>query len=102
MGAIHLDARMFKTPGGGVAAYGDRFFRGAFIANGRAGNGGAANSNKQVFERVGRSRLKIKKVTVALGDEAQTYIEDRLLGGRAFEERFFTVFERELKWRQSK
>ncbi|SAL03126.1 Prophage minor tail protein Z (GPZ) [Caballeronia fortuita] len=102
MGVIHLGAWEERAMAGGVHAFGERFYQGAFIANGRAGNGGAAASNKQVFQRVGKSRLKIKKVTADLGDEAQKYIEDHLLGGFAFEQRFYMVFERELKWRQSK
>lgn len=100
MGAIHLNAVDDRGPGGGVVAYGDRFFQHAFIARGRAGNGGAAESNKQVFIRVGRTRLPIKKVTVALGDEAQTYIEDHILGGIDFSARFYKTFEHELTWRQ--
>jgi hypothetical protein len=99
MGMIHLQAK--RTPAG-VTAYGGRFVKSAFIANGRAGSGGPAASNKQVFVRKGASRLPLKKVTVELGDPAQTYIEDHLLGSHDFLDRFFTVFERELKWRQSK
>lgn len=99
MGVIHLNAT--QTPLG-VKAFGGRFVKSAFIANGRAGNGAGAGSNRQVFQRVGKARLKIKKVTADLGDQAQAYIEDHLLGTHAFEQQFFKVFERELKWRQSK
>jgi DNA-binding Lrp family transcriptional regulator len=102
IGAIHLGAKDQRAPGGGVAAYGGRFFKGAFIAKGRAGNGNASESNRQVFERVGRARLKIKKVTVALSDPAQTYIEDHLLGGHAFTDQFYKTFEHELTWRQQR
>lgn len=96
IGAIHLGAVEHKTlrgGGGGVSAFGGRFFRGAFIAKGR-------NGNTQVFQRKGRARLKIKKVTVPLGDEAERIIQERVLNGPAFMDRFFIVFERELKWRQ--
>ncbi|RQQ37067.1 hypothetical protein [Burkholderia stagnalis] len=99
MGMIHLNARQTKQ---GVSAYGGRFVKGAFIANGRAGSSGPAASNRQVFVREGKTRLPIKKVTVELGDQAQTYIEDRLLAGAGFTERFFKVFEHELTWRQKR
>lgn len=100
MGMIHLDARQTAT---GVSAFGGRSVAHAFIANGQAGrNGPPSASNKQVFIRKGKSRLPLKKVTAELGDPAQTYIEDHLLGGNAFTEKFYEVFERELKWRQSK
>ncbi|HDR9259625.1 TPA: hypothetical protein QDB21_005647 [Burkholderia vietnamiensis] len=102
MGMIHLDAREDKGIGGGVSAYGDRFVRDAFIARGRAGRGGPADSNKQVFIREGRTRLPIKKVTVELGDQAQAYIEDHILGSFDFTERFYKTFEHELKWRQKR
>jgi DNA-binding Lrp family transcriptional regulator len=100
MGMIHLNAKEDRGIGGGVAAYGDRFVADAFIAKGRAGNGGTAASNRQVFKRVGKTRLPIKKVTVELGDPAQTYIEDHILGGLPFTAQFFKTFEHELKWRQ--
>lgn len=96
MGMIHLGARQTKE---GVTAYGGRFVKSAFIARGRAGQGGPADTNKQVFVREGRTRLPIKKVTVALGDDAQRYIEDHILGGYDFTQQFYTIFERELKWR---
>ncbi|KVR28632.1 hypothetical protein WL61_23230 [Burkholderia ubonensis] len=99
MGMIHLNARQTRQ---GVSAYGGRFVKGAFIANGRAGAGGPASSNRQVFVREGKARLPIKKVSVELGDEAQTYIEDHLLSGAQFTARFFKVFEHELKWRQTR
>jgi DNA-binding Lrp family transcriptional regulator len=100
MGMIHLGAAEERRKGGGVTAYGDRFEKGAFIAKGRAGNGGTADSNRQVFKRAGKSRLPIKKVTVEIGDPAQTYIEDHILGGLPFTAQFFKTFEHELKWRQ--
>lgn len=96
MGMIHLGAKQTKE---GVTAFGDRFVKSAFIARGRAGRGPASDGNRQVFIREGRTRLPIKKVTVELGDQAQTYIEDHILGSYEFTERFFTIFERELKWR---
>lgn len=102
MGVIHLNAKEERAMAGGVHAFGERFYPGAFIGKGRAGSGGPAASNKQVFIRKGKARLPIKKVTADLGDDAQQYIEAHLLGGFAFQQRFYMVFERELKWRQSK
>jgi hypothetical protein len=102
IGMIHLGAAEERRKGGGVTAYGDRFEKDAFIAKGRAGNGGTAASNRQVFKRKGRARLPLQKVTVALGDPAQTYIEDHLLGGSVFMDRFFKTFEHELTWRQQR
>lgn len=100
MGMIYLNARQTKQ---GVSAYGDRFIKGAFIANGRAGrNGPISTKNRQVFARKAKTRLPIKKVTVELGDPAQRYIEDHLLGGSSFTERFYKVFEHELAWRQKR
>jgi hypothetical protein len=99
MGMIHLNARQNKQ---GVSAYGGRFVKSAFIANGRAGMNGPASSNKQVFIREGKARLPIKKVTVELGDKAQTYIDEHLLGSALFVEQFYKIFEHELTWRQQK
>ncbi|WP_322009228.1 hypothetical protein [Paraburkholderia sp. J12] len=99
MGMVHLNARQTKQ---GVSAYGDRFVKSAFIANGRAGANGPTSSNKQVFIRKGKARLPIKKVTVELGDPAQTYIEDHLLGGSDFGTQFYKIFEHELEWRQKR
>ncbi|WP_296652876.1 hypothetical protein [Paraburkholderia sp.] len=99
MGMIHLNARQTRQ---GVTAYGGRFVKSAFIANGRAGVNGPASSNRQVFIRKGKSRLPIKKVTVELGDPAQTYIEDHLLGGSDFTTQLYKTFEHELAWRQKR
>jgi len=86
---IYLGARQTK---GGVSAMGGRFVQSAFIANGR-------NGNRQVFKRQGKKRLPIDKQKAEIEDKANTYIEDQLLGTEEFEARFFTIFERELKWR---
>lgn len=85
---IYLGAR--KT-GRGVTA-GKHKRDGAFIAKG-------ANANKQVFKRRGKARLPIDKQVLDINDQAETYLEDKLIGGAELESYFFTVLERELKWR---
>jgi hypothetical protein len=64
---------------------------GGFVARG-------ANGNLQVFKRIGSARLPLAKQSLDVQDDAQTYIEDRLLGAGDFEAQFFTIFDRELRW----
>lgn len=85
---IYLNARQNKS---GVAAMGGRFVASGFIAPTKGG--------RQVFKRRGKARLPIDKQRAEIQDKANTYIEDRLVGTEEFEARFFTIFERELKWR---
>lgn len=89
---IYLQAKQGKD---GVKAYGGRFVKSGFIAQGR-------NDNRQVFKRRGKARLPIDKQRAAIEDKATTYIEDQLLGAADFEARFFKTFEHELQWRMRK
>lgn len=86
---IYLNARQNRR---GVAAMGGRFVQSGFIAPTKGGG-------RQVFRRRGRARLPIDKQRADVADKANTYIEDELIGTDEFEARFFTIFERELKWR---
>lgn len=88
IGLMHLGARQTRA---GVTA-GTRKRSGAFIATGRSGT-------KEVFKRSGKARLPLERQVVEIQDPAQMYLEDALLGGEGFTTRFFTLFERELKWR---
>lgn len=85
---IYLNAKQTRT---GVSAMGGRFVSSGFIA--------ATKGGRQVFKRRGKARLPIDKQRVDIEDKAATYIEDRLVGADEFEAQFFTIFERELKWR---
>lgn len=89
VGMIYLNAKQGRA---GVKAYGGRFLKSAFIANG-------ANGNRQVFKRRGKGRLPIDKQTASIAEKAETFIEDRMIGTAEFEARFFQIFERELTWR---
>lgn len=85
---IYLNAKQTKK---GVSAMGGRFVQSGFIAPVKGG--------RQVFKRRGKDRLPIDKQRAEVKDKADIYIEDRLIGTEEFEARFFTIFERELKWR---
>ncbi|WP_441228012.1 phage tail protein [Tardiphaga sp. 20_F10_N6_6] len=76
----------------GVSADGNRYVPGGFIAKGR-------NGAQQVFKRRGKERLPLDKETAAIQDQANTFLEDKLIGAQEFETQFMKVFERELKWR---
>lgn len=78
----------------GVSA-GRRRVPGAFIANARGGT-------RKVFKRKGSGRLPIEKQVVEISDQAGVWIEDEMLGSQQFDERFLTIFERELEWRTQK
>jgi hypothetical protein len=82
---IHLQARQ---NGRGVRASGGRFVEGAFIPS----------KKRQVFKRVGASRLPLEKQTAEIQDEAERFLDDGLLNSAAFEQQFFKTFEHELKW----
>jgi hypothetical protein len=82
-----------KTPTG--VRVGNYDIPGGFVARG-------ANGNMQVFKRVGSARLPLAKQSLDIQDDAQTYIEDRLLGAAEFESQFFTIFDRELRWTSTK
>lgn len=85
---IYLNAKQNKS---GVTAMGGRFVKSGFIAPVRGG--------RQVFKRRGKARLPIDKQRAEIQDKANVYLEDQLIGTEEFEARFFTIFERELKWR---
>jgi len=78
----------------GVSA-GSRRVPGAFIANARGGT-------RKVFKRKGPGRLPVEKQVVEIRDKADVWIEDQMLGSQQFDERFLTIFERELEWRTQK
>lgn len=82
-----------KKNGGGVTASGYTR-KGAFIAKTKGGNA-------QVFKRTGKARMPIVKQDVSIKQQSDEYIEARLLAVE-FETYFFTVFERELKWTQTR
>lgn len=86
---IYLQAKQNKQ---GVRAYGSRFVKSAFIAQGR-------NGNRQVFKRRDKARLPVDKQRAEIEDKASTYIEDNMLGTADFEAQFFKIFEHELQWR---
>ncbi len=86
---IYLRARQGN---GGVQASGGRFVSAGFIAQGR-------NGSRQVFKRRGSARLPIDKQRAEIEDQANTFIEDELVGAAEFEARFFKTFEHELQWR---
>jgi hypothetical protein len=73
---------------------GSHYIEGGFVAK-------APNGKLMVFKREGRARLPIKKQSLDVKDKADTFIEDRLLAEAEFFERFFLIFEHELKWRKS-
>lgn len=85
---IYLGA---KQTGRGVSASGGRFVKSGFIAK-------MANGKKQVFKRQGKGRLPIDRQQAEVQDQSHTWIEDRLLGGAAFEAQFIKTFEHELQW----
>lgn len=86
---IYLQA---KQNGSGVKATGGRFVSSGFIAAPR-------NGKRQVFKRRSNARLPIEKQVAEIEDKATTYLEDKLIGTAEFNDRFMTVFERELRWR---
>ena len=75
----------------GVRAAGGRFVPGAFIAPGKGGK-------MQVFKRVGKARLPIKKQSADIAAKAERFLDDGLLNSEAFEQQFFKTFDHELKW----
>lgn len=83
---IYLGARQTKR---GVTA-GKHKRDGAFIAK------------RQVFKRRSGDRLPIDKQELDIEDKANSYLEDRVIGDAEFEQQFFAVFERELRWRTQK
>ena len=85
---IRLNAR---ESGKGVKADGGRYIEGAFIAK--------IGGRPQVLKRTGHERLPVEVQTVHISDEAQTYIEDELIGTTEFENQFFKFLTHELKWR---
>lgn len=86
---IHLRA---KQSSDGVRAYGGRFVKSAFIANGK-------NGKPPAFKRAGKERLPLVKQVVDVADKANPYIEDQLVGSAEFEAQFMKLFEHELQWR---
>lgn len=81
---IHLNA---KKRAGGVGAMGGRYVPGGFIAR------------RQVFARVGKSRLPIEKQETDIEAQALQFLQGELLDGSAFEAKFLSTFEHEIKWR---
>lgn len=73
---------------------GKHYIEGGFVAK-------APNGKLMVFKREGRTRLPIKKQSLDVKDKADTFIQDSLLVEAEFFERFFLIFEHELKWRRS-
>lgn len=69
------------------------------VTAGRHKRPGAFIAKGQVFKRKGKSRLPLVKQELDIKDKSETYIEDNVLGDIEFERQFFTVFERELRWR---
>lgn len=84
---IYLGAR--KT-GSGVTA-GSRRVDGAFIARGKGGD-------KQVFKRVGKSRLPLKRQEVEIKPTSDAYLERDFIDAAAFSQQFYKVFEHEMQW----
>ncbi len=90
----------------GISA-GKRRVPGAFIAP-------ALSGSQKVFKREGpkrrmsrgrysgQMRQPIEKQVVEISDQAGVWIEDEMLGSQQFDERFLTIFERELEWRTQK
>lgn len=90
----------------GISA-GRRRIQGGFIAP-------ALGGTRKVFKRegtkreMGKGRYKgklrqpIEKQEVPIQDQANIWIEDQMLGSQQFDERFLTIFERELEWRTKK
>lgn len=81
---IHLNA---KKRARGVGAMGGRFVPGGFIAR------------RQVFARVGKARLPIEKQESEIEAEALAFLQSDFLDGSAFEAKFLSTFEHEIKWR---
>ena len=86
---IYLNARETAA---GVSASGGRQVSKGFIAGGKGGG-------KQVFKRIGKSRLPIKKQADAIKTPADGYLESQLVTSAAFEIQFFKTYEHELAWR---
>jgi hypothetical protein len=84
VGLIYLNA---KENSRGVTAQGGRFVQGGFI--------GA----KQVFKRVGKSRLPIQKQEAPVQKPAESYLAAAGIMSAEFEAQFWKTFEHELKWR---
>lgn len=73
----------------GVSAQGRVRRKGAFISKGGKNKG-------LVFKRKGRERLPIDKQEFEVEEDVLIYIEDEIFP--AFEEMFYQVFEKELRW----
>ena len=67
---------------------------GAFMAKPTKSSG-----MQQVFKRRGSARLPLDVMKYQFKDPTEDFIEHRLLDSAWLEERFFTIFERQLKWR---
>ncbi len=93
---IYLGAKEKRGPGGGVAASGNRFVKGAFIAKG--GKSGA----KQVFKRAGKSRLPLVREEAAIQTDTSKYLDKGTIGSADFEAQFWKTFEHELQWQMRK
>lgn len=61
----------------------------------------ASKLNGRVFKRAGRARLPIKKQGHDIEAEGEKAIKSNVMEYHLFERQFYTVFERELKWRTS-
>lgn len=61
----------------------------------------ASKLKGRVFKRAGSSRLPIKKQEYDIQAEGEKAIQSDVMEYHKFEMQFFTVFERELKWRTS-
>lgn len=78
---------------GGVTALGGRHDPHAFIVN--------ANGRLQVLRREGKGRLPLKVIAEGISSEADAFIARFVVATTEFEDQFFRVFERELRWRTS-
>lgn len=72
----------------GVTAKGGRTFPGAFIAEHMTG--------KPVFKRMGRDRYPLEFQEVEVADEVESVVWADVIPH--FKDRFFTIFEQELRW----
>lgn len=83
--ASRLAPKQTKT---GVSTKGGRTFRGAFIAETMA--------SKPVLRRVGKDRYPLEHVDIDVESEVESVVWADVVP--KFKDRFFTLFEQELRW----
>jgi hypothetical protein len=97
--------RPIKTSSG-VTVRGRRI-KGAFVRKGAGGNEQVFKRKPEASRATGldakgrqrKNRLPIKAQALDIDEKAQIYIEDEIIGAAEFENKFFSLFEHELKWR---